>query len=61
MKKLDSFFGLIFKPFDDRGFGLFRNERPAESDDELLHHALPQYPTESNPVTAINHYECYLR
>jgi hypothetical protein len=61
MKQLDQFFGLIYKPFDDRGFGVFRNEHPAESEEELFHHTQPHQHLEDNPVAAINHYECYLR
>ena len=61
MKPLDQFFGLIFKPFDDRGFGIFRKEHPAESEEELFHHTLSSAHLDGNPVEAINHYECYLR
>ena len=61
MKQLNQLFGLILKPYDDRGFGVYRNEHPAETDEELFYHTQTHREDDENPASAISHYECYLR
>lgn len=61
MKQLNQLFGLIQKPFDDRGFGVYRKEHPAETDEELFYHTQSHHTNDENPASAISHYECYLR
>lgn len=51
----------FLKPFDDRSFNLFRNEHPAESDQELFFHVQSRVEHTEDPFDAINHYEPFIR
>jgi len=61
MKPLRFSVWAFLKPFDDRSFNLFRNEHPAESDQELFFHVQSHLDQNEDSVDAINHYEPFIR